>query len=409
MTNKPKLLVLSPVLPFPLIAGGRIRIFHLLKRLSRHFDITLLTLTDSRDNAKENGEALSFLDKLIAVPTSQNRFIQLMRILYYLPLVFSGYPLEVIVKRSNGMSRELRDILESERYQAVIIEYTQCIQYMKPILELRTPVALVEHDIAYISMRRRAAVHTGFWGMIWRWEAARTEKYEKAGWKAFNRIITMSEVDRAEILKDAPYAQVDVIPNGVDTNGLPVMTEGDQPILVFVGWMRHLPNRDGLAWFLDEVWPLIREQHHTVRFHIIGRGLPDNIRRIADLDDRVDYLGYVRDIEDHVGKAWMSVVPIRIGSGSRLKILESMALGTPIVTTAIGCEGIAARDGEEVMIADAPKEFAEKVLSLLLDSDRRKQLAAKARELVEQQYSWDRISESAVISIEALQSANDIP
>ena len=170
------MLVLSPSFPFPLIAGGKIRVFHLLKRLSRYFDITLLTLIDTRDNTQENKEALSFLDRLIVVPTSQQRIAQIMRILFYSPLVFFGYPLEVIVKRSNRMLRELKHILEVEKFQAVIVEYTQCIQYMKPILKSGSPTILVEHDIAYISLRRRAAVHKGFWGMVWRREAVKIEK-----------------------------------------------------------------------------------------------------------------------------------------------------------------------------------------------------------------------------------------
>ena len=406
MTEKPKLLVLSPVFPYPLIAGGRIRIFHLLKRLSRDFEITLLTLTDSDENETD---ALSFLHKLIVVPSSQTRLAQLMRILSYLPRALSGYPLEVIVKRSDRMLRELRRLLETEQFEAAVVEFTQCIQYMGPILEAGIPAALVEHDIAYVSMRRRAAVHTGFWGLIWRWEAAKIEQYEKNGWRIFNRIIAMSEVDRAEILKEAPDAQVDIIPNGVDTKRLPVTVEGDRPTLVFVGWMRHLPNRDGLTWFLTEIWPLIRDKNDAVHLHIIGRGLPNEIRRMADLDDRVNYLAYLPDIENHVGKAWVTIVPIRIGSGSRLKILESMALGTPIVTTTIGCEGIAAKDGEDVLIADIPKEFAEKVLLLLDAGDRRKQLAAKARELVENRYSWDRIAESATASIRSLMSEAAVP
>ena len=407
MAEKPKLLVLSPVFPFPLIAGGRIRIFNLLKRLSSHYDITLLTLIDPRENTKANKEALSFLDRLIVIPTSQQRIAQFLRIFFYSPLVFLGYPLEVIVKRSNGLLRELRHVLEVEQFQSVIVEYTQCIQYMKPILNSGSPAVLVEHDIAYISLRRRAAVHRGFWGMIWRWEAAMIEQYEKKGWKNFNRIIAMSEIDRAEILKQVSTKQVDVIPNGVDIENLSVTEEGDKPIIVFVGWMRHLPNRDGLAWFLNEVWPAIREKHNTVRFHIVGKGLPEDIRQMVDLDDRVDYVGYVRNIEDYVGKAWVSVVPIRIGSGSRLKILESMALGTPVVTTTIGCEGIVARDNEEVLISDSQSEFAQKVLWLLDDRDRRKRLVARARELVEQQYSWDRISDLALKSLESLQPVSE--
>ena len=221
-------------------------------------------------------------------------------------------------------------------------------------------------------------------------------RYEIDGWKRFDRIITMSDVDRQHVLSEWPEAPVDVVPNGVDVETLRKKTDEETRNILFVGWMRHLPNRDAIAWFVSEIWPLIKSANVAVRLQIIGKGLQGELRAALDSDERVEYLGYVDDVTGFVQRACVSVVPIRVGSGSRLKILESMALGTPVVSTTIGCEGIEAKDGEELIIADDPQGFAQSVLELLYDKDKRTRIAANARRLVEQHYSWSAAVHRAI-------------
>ena len=399
MSEQPRLLVVSPLLPYPLDAGGKLRMFHILKGLSRHYRITLLTLAADRENTVENKRALDFLDELIVIPIRQGRPWQVFRMIVNLPRWLAGMPAEVIVKRSRGLLRACARLARSGRFDAVQIEFPQSIQYQAPFAAAGMPVVLVAHDVSFVSHERRARVARGARRWFWSREARLMRSYEQAGWRRAARIVAMSPVDREIIRQCVPEAAVDVVANGVDTEALQPVAEGPAPFLVFVGWMRHLPNPDAVSWFLSDIWPLIRKRDPAVRFAIVGKALADPLRRRVEADDRVDYRGYVDDVRSHVGEAWISVVPLRIGSGTRLKILESMALGTPVVATSVGVEGIDAQDGVHLRIADTPDAFAGAVLELLADPDRRREIAAAAREFAESRYDWGRIGDAAGESI----------
>lgn len=399
MNGKPRLLVVSPLLPWPLNAGGKLRMYHILKGMSERYRITLLTLAVDDENSAENRKAFGFLEGLITVPISQGRIRQILRLLVNLTRWLSGMPAEVVVKRSPALMDACRRMARRGGFDAVQFEFTQNIQYRDAFDGAGIPTILVAHDVSYISHERRADVALGLRKWFWSREARLMRRYEIAGWGQFDRIVAMSTVDREIIQGDAPDAKVDVAPNGVDTDELKPMTEGPDPTLIFVGWMRHLPNPDALAWFLDDIWPKIRANHPTVRFAIVGKGLSDSLKRRVDAEGRVDYRGYVDDVRQHVGRAWISVVPLRIGSGTRLKILESMALGTPVVATGIGAEGIAAQDGEHLRIADSPEDFAKAVLELLDDTEMRHRMSAAARRLTETDYDWKPIAAAASESV----------
>ena len=148
--DKPHLLVVSPVFPYPLIAGGRIRIYHLLKEMSRDFHITLLTLIDPVDNTAVNRAALGFLHELVTVPIQQDRPRQLLRLVLNIPAWLRGMPLEAMVKTSTQLKNALSSLLRARSYDAALIEYAQCLQYIDPIQAMGLPLILVEHDIFYI-------------------------------------------------------------------------------------------------------------------------------------------------------------------------------------------------------------------------------------------------------------------
>ena len=401
MTDRPRLLVISPTYPWPLYAGGHQRIYHLLRELSGRFQITFASLSPLPAEDGKGGTGLEFVDTVIRIPISQHRGSQVARLALHLPLWLLGRPAEVIVKRSARMRKALAAVLESQRFDCIQVEYTQCMDYLDLLLKYSSaPRVLVAHDISYISQRRKGEVSHGWRAWFWRREARLMRRYEERGWRRFSRIITMSETDRAHILETLPQAQVDVVPNGVDVRSVQVRAEGPEPVIVFVGWMRHLPNADAVQWFFQEIWPLIRKRNPKVRFVIAGKQLPAAIQAALKSDSRVEYLGFVEDIQALVGAAWISLVPIRVGSGTRLKILESMALGTPVVSTSVGCEGIQADHGQALCIGDSPQQFAEQVLDLLQDSERRRALAQAGRSLVEAQYAWHRIGQAACAVID---------
>ena len=214
-----------------------------------------------------------------------------------------------------------------------------------------------------------------------------------------NLVIAMSDHDCTQIQKMAPSVAVLVIPNGVDIESLSPTTEGGQPRIIFTGWMRHLPNLDAVEWFIKDVWPLIRQNHPSVRFSIVGKGFPHALLSLARRDERIDYLGFVEDITSVVGKAWVPVVPLRIGSGTRLKLLKPMALGTPVATNTIAYEGVDATPELHLLLGDSSQDLAGVTLKLLRDHELRRQVANAARKLVKCKYSWLAVGKAAVASV----------
>jgi glycosyltransferase involved in cell wall biosynthesis len=402
MSERPAILVVSPTFPYPLVSGGKIRIFNILKQLSLDYNVTLLTLVEAGDKKWLADENLSFLAELITVPIKQNKSAQLWRIFCNLHRWLLGTPAEVLVKHSVKMRAELARLLTTNKFKAVQIEYAQGMWYLPPKLPCPTPVILVAHDVSFISQQRKAQVIEGMARLFWQAEACRMKVYEQEIWRRCDCIITMSDVDRKNVLDLMPTAKVEVVPNGVNIQRDFQKTENKVPTIVFVGWMRHLPNRDGLLWFLEKIWPQISRDNEDVCLQVVGRGVSQSVRNIADKCERAQILGYVDKVEEIVKNAWISVVPIRIGSGSRLKILESMSLNTPVVSTTVGCEGLNVKPPSDISVADQPDEFAGLVLALLKDAKRRRKIAQKARELVENEYTWDRLGIKARGVIEQL-------
>jgi len=405
MTELPSLLVVSPTFPYPLISGGKIRIYNILKQLAQSYKVTVLTLAESGDLRWLDDDGLSFLDELIPVPIKQHKFAQLWRLVCNLHRWLTGTPAEVLVKHSTAMRAELGRLLRTNKFKAVQIEYAQGMWYLPPKLPSPIPVILVAHDVSFISQQRKAEVIEGFSRFFWQAEAKRMRSYEQSIWQRCDCIITVSDVDRANILRLMPKVKVEVVTNGASVQKGGHKNESEVPAIIFVGWMRHLPNRDGLFWFLEKIWPIISKENMDVRMQIVGMGIPPSIRNIADKCERVHFLGYVENIEEIVKKAWISVAPIRIGSGSRLKILESMSLGTSVVSTTVGCEGLNVKPGEDIAVADQPEAFAKLVLDLLKDDEIRLTMAGKAKQLVSLEYSWDRVGMKARGAIERVITA----
>lgn len=396
MAPKKKILVVSPTYPYPLISGGKIRIYNLLRELSSGFAVTLLTLGEDKPARVDDLGPLAFLDQVVVIPVKQSRPSQLLRLVGGVHRWLLGAPAEVLVKYSAQQRKAFLDLVSTQKFEAIQIEYAQLGDFLLLDGLPDIPALLVAHDVAHISLRRRSVVNAGLARLFWRHEARLMKRWEERTWRCASRVIAMSENDRAQITAAVPGVVVDVIPNGVDLDKNQITTESPQPTVVFTGWSRHAPNVDGLRWFLDAVWPQVRRACPDIKLTVIGKGFAPGFHRPKGSEnDGVDYLGLVHDVAPHVGGAWVSIVPLRVGSGTRLKILESMALGTPVVSTTVGCEGIDVRANEDILVADTAAIFAESLIALLKDKSLREHLALNARKLVEQTYSWQIIGDSA--------------
>ena len=234
------------------------------------------------------------------------------------------------------------------------------------------------------------------------WQKLR--RYEARVCRAFDRVVAVSPADAQALQRLVPGLEVTVVLNGVDTecyNDQFLMTNDQARIghwdlvighwsLVFTGKMDFRPNVDAVLWFCQEILPSIRRERPSVRFTIVGRDPHPRVLALAR-DPQVTVTGYVEDVRPYIAGAAVYVVPLRMGGGTRLKVLEAMAMGQAIVSTTLGCEGVVLTPGREAALADTAQEFAWRVVELLGDEGRRRSMGQQARRLVEARYDWRAI------------------
>jgi glycosyltransferase involved in cell wall biosynthesis len=208
-------------------------------------------------------------------------------------------------------------------------------------------------------------------------------------------VVAVSEVDRDALLRLDPALDVTVVPNGVDLEfnrpgAVPPQPEMGARALVFTGKMDYRPNIDAVTWFADAVFPIIRQSAPAARFFIVGQQPHPRVAALAERPG-VIVTGRVPDTRPYIAGASVYIIPLRIGGGTRLKVLEAMAMGQAIVSTRLGCDGFPFTDGAEVAFGDTPAEFAQQVLDLFADRARAEEMGRRARAFVEAHYGWDAL------------------
>jgi glycosyltransferase involved in cell wall biosynthesis len=198
-------------------------------------------------------------------------------------------------------------------------------------------------------------------------------------------------------------AKITVIPTGVDLDFFRPAAEQEEPnTLVFTGSMDWMPNEDGIFYFVEEMLPRIRKQIPNTSLLVVGRRPSRRLLELARTTESVQVTGTVEDIRSYVQRGAVYIVPLRVGSGTRLKIFEAMAMGKAVVSTSIGAEGLPVRQGRDIIIVDSPDEFASAVVGLLQDRVRRGELGRAARQLVAQQHGWDSVAQHFESALERL-------
>lgn len=297
-------------------------------------------------------------------------------------------------KTRRDFQRKLDGLLASGRYDLVQVEFAQLGAFdYERARRSRIPVVLDEHNIEYDLQRRSAGGAGSLSRKVYsavNWRKLRLE--ERAFWKRCDGVITTSERDHAIITEYLPAAQSVVVPNGADVDAFrPADIEPDPDRIMFFGAINYYPNQEGLVYFLDEVFPRILARRPATKLWIVGPGAPAIItqRQAAN----IEVTGFVDDVNTYLDQSRVVIVPLRIGGGTRLKIVEAMAKSKAIVSTRVGAEGLEVVDREHLLLADSPQEFADRVLELLDDQALGKRIGAAARELAVSRYSWSAIVE----------------
>jgi polysaccharide biosynthesis protein PslH len=399
MSSTYEILVLSHLVPWPTTSGVLLRCYNLLREAARHHRVHLLAL---------NQEVLL---PEAAVPESVRHLSTFCAEVRVFPLVDSGsrarlakllarntvsaLPYSVPRFYSPELETAMIDLLSRRPIHLLQFETLAMAQYGALAPDL--PAILVHQNHESALMARRTAREANPLARLYLGlQAKKLAAYEALICPAQAANVTVSEADRDDFRARIPNARFEVVPNGVDVETfVPTPDPGGQE-LVFVGGMSWQPNRDAMRWFLAEVWPTVRRRAPKARLTIVGSHPSPEVRRAVEREDGVTATGLVPDIRPYVSRAAVYVCPLRIGGGTRLKILDAWAMGKAVVSTPIGAEGLGAVSGREIELAATAEEFAARILHLLGDPGRRTALGAAGRRRVVEEFAWPRVASPLV-------------
>jgi polysaccharide biosynthesis protein PslH len=383
---RPKLAFISPVFLFPADTGGRIRSTNILRGLKGGaFDVTLLSPASTEQEHRWAARLADLCDRFVrwdpsAVRQSWRRTLDLLH-----PL-----PVNVVTDRTPAAVAAVRDILSPGAFELAVFDFVHAAVLRPSELDLAT-VCFTHNVEAEIFARHAAQARSLLMRAVWRVQREKMRRFEAEALRRFTSVIAVSERDAAYFRDHYAVVAPSVIPTGVDLQYFewqaPPPVEPDRPpTVVFTGSMDWAANLDGVGFFLDKVWPMVLGRIPSARFLVVGRNPPPAILEFGESTKGVTFTGFVDDVRPYVRDAHVFVIPLRVGGGTRIKAFEAMAMGCPVVSTAIGMEGLAVQAGEHFLLRDGAGELADGIVMLLGDEAQRRAFSVCARQCVEAKF-----------------------
>lgn len=382
-----KVLMLTPYLPYPLVSGGQIRTYNLLKHLSLHHDITLFSLIKDESERTHLKELQKYCHKIVLFKRTRNPFV-LRNILL---AGFSSYPFVVTRNLPLGMRQSVQAELARDQYDLI---HAETFYMMPNIPETQIPIILAEQTIEYLGYQDYMKKANLLLRPILSIDIAKIKYWERYFWKKADKLITMSEEDKSFIERElGVVTNTSVVANGVDLEFFSAVKKRlpNDPTVLFVGTFKWLPNIEAVDEIVKKIWPLILRKLPSAKLKIVGFSPTEKIKNYAS-DPSIQVLGGIDDIRDAFATAHVLLAPIRSGKGTRYKVLEAMITGTPVVATTLAAEGLDLKSGENVLIEDTPSALAEATIRLLKDEGLQQKLGKEGQKIVRQGYSWDTIA-----------------
>lgn len=389
LKDEMRVLVIDEEFPYPLDSGKRIRSYQLLSRLASRCEIDYLAYGTTQSESFAATEKAQMHP--IAVPADLPAQSGPGFYLRLLANLFSRYPYIVSRHYCQLFQHQLDAAVAEIKPDLILCEWTPYAVFVRDITGI--PRMIVAHNIEHRIWQRyyeyeESALKKWYIGR----QAPKVAAFERQAFGWVEGAVAVSDEEAVELRALNPNLCVRVVENGVDLNFFtPAPDEPERESLVFVGAMHWRPNQDAVTYFVEEILPRIRQQRPEVTFTIVGQGPPSHIQKLGSLPG-VHVTGRVEDVRPYVKAAAVFVVPLRIGGGTRLKILEALAMKKAVVSTSVGAEGLAVADGVHLMIADGAEPFADRIDRLLRDRALRRELGERGRKLVEEQYGWDSLA-----------------
>ena len=381
---KERALMLVSRSPYPLVAGYKLRFHYIATLLQKRYEVDLLSLEAVRPGVKDG---IPFR-QVYEFPQPRGTFI-----VRSVTGFVHGWPLQVGGYWNAHAARWIEK--HAAEYDLVYVHHVRMAPYAASVRSFKV---LDYHDAISMHYATARSYAKGTWSLIYRLEGGRLRAYECEVLDSFSGAFVVSEKDRQWILNGKAQREIEdrlvVLPMGIRPQLLAYPPgQLEEASLAMMGNMRYYPNVDAATYFTREVLPLVQTRVPNVKFYVIGASPARAVRALAKLKN-VIVTGYLDNPWQIVARAEVVVAPVRLGAGIQNKVLEAMALGKPVVGTTLALQGIAGgQDGEHFIVADSPEQMAEKIVDLLRDRHRARELGRRARTLVEEMYTWDRIGE----------------
>ncbi len=383
-----KILMLTPYLPYPLLSGGQIRTYNLLKQLATKHEITLFALIKSENERQYINHIKPFCKRIKVFKRSKKPFTTK----NILKTFFSTFPFLVIRNHVPEIINEVNKELANNTYDLI---HSETFYMMPHIPQSNIPILLVEQTIEYLGYQSYAKKHHPLIRKILSIDIKKIVKWENHYWKKADTLITMSADDKKFIQKqlDNPN-KVKVVSNGVDTDWFAQKKRNlpTTPTILYVGTFKWLPNIEAVEYLVEKVWPLIIRDLPQAKLKIVGNAPTNKIKRYQQSYENIEVTGKVKDIRETFVTSHLLLAPVFSGKGTRYKILEAMASGTPIVASKIAVEGLNLINQKHALITNDPKQMSKYVIQLISDKNLQKSLSENGKRFVSKHYDWKKIS-----------------
>ncbi|MGA9883695.1 MAG: glycosyltransferase family 4 protein [Candidatus Acidiferrales bacterium] len=397
-----RILVLTTIFPYPPTNGIQIRTWQTLLSLAEFgCEIHLVSFDQSADPIIHAPDLPHVCHTVEVISQSWRNSSQSQDYGKRLQALFSERPYSVARFRSAAMRASIDRWLNSNAVDVIISDTIYPLVNMPA--ECPVPVIVNCHNAEHLILQRYLKYERSLVRRAYAWmECQKLESFEEKFCSRASLLLACSEYDKAVMQKLCPAVPVSVVPNTVDIDRYAASADGDGRTVLYTGGMDWFPNRDAVDFFVKAILPELRSGYPNAKFVVAGRPGPKEFHRGLAGIPNVEFRGPVADMAAEIAAAAVCIVPLRIGSGTRLKILEAGAAGKPIVSTRVGAEGLNFREGTEILLADEPREFAAALNSLLRNPDRRRSMGQAARRKVEEQYSYRCMKQSLAQALKSI-------
>jgi polysaccharide biosynthesis protein PslH len=363
MEKKMKILFITNLLPYPLDNGGKIKTFHTIQALSKNNDVDLVTFVNSSSEKKNrnflNGicNNVEVIEKIVIMKSSKLVFVS-----SFIKSLFSKYPYVVSKFYSTKMSKKIRELQNQKNYDLIYVDHLQMMIYKK---ELKSPIILDQHNVESKIIERLAQNQKSIIKkIIGHLEYKKLFVFEKKALSHSTKTIALSSTDRNELIKiNENASDIEIVPICIPQNFLKntIHQSSGTPLkLLFVGTLTWYPNYQGLKWFIENVF--LKLDMNKYELFVVGGNPPEDLTKHDS--PNIHFTGYVDSIDEYIEKCDINIVPLFVGSGLRVKIIEAFAKGIPNISTTIGAEGLAIEKDKNIFIEDTAKGFMDLLCNL---------------------------------------------